>query len=189
MALQVADEIDLDELEASRLVLDAENDERILGRSRRECALIRFHQQRKYLLSCVRLLLELSKIDEVPEEIEDWLGSYVTDLILGGGPSQSSQKLVPRVLASMRDIRAWLQRIVDQVASATVLGHAGQAEFREKIEFSRVSLIQQHELLAVILCYAIDRRVASRQDFTEFWATLKQINRYDFVASKFPDPE
>ncbi|KAI0128352.1 nucleoporin Nup186/Nup192/Nup205 [Xylariales sp. AK1849] len=180
MALQVADEADLDELEASRLVLDSENDERALGRSRRECAIIRFHQQRKYLLDCTRLLLELSKLDEVPEEVEDWLGSYVTELILGSAPGARIQRLVPRCMAYMRDIRAWLQRIVDLVASATVLGHAGIAEFRETIEFSRVSLVQQHELLSVILCYGIERRLASEQDFTDFLTSLKKVDRYDY---------
>lgn len=188
MALQVADEIDLDELEAARLVLESENDERVLGRSRRECAIIRFHQQRKYLLDIVRLLLELSKIDEVPEDVEDWLGSYVSELILGDAPSSKMQKLVPRCMVAMRDIRAWLQRTADQVASATVRGHAGFAEFRETIEFSRVSLIQQHELLSVILCYAIEKRAATNQDFTDFMASLKKVDRYDYSTGMTPRP-
>ncbi|KAI1860218.1 hypothetical protein JX265_010142 [Neoarthrinium moseri] len=187
MALQVADEIDLDELEASRLILDTEDDERILGRSRRECALIRFHQQRKYLLDCIRLLLELSKIDELPEEIEDWLASFVSELILGDVPSAKAQKIVPRCMAAMNDIRAWLQRIVDQVAKANVLGQAGVAEFRETIEYSRVSLVQQHELVAVILCYAIDKRAATAQDFMDFFTALRRVDKYDFsTVHMFP---
>ncbi|KAK9772534.1 putative Nucleoporin Nup186/Nup192/Nup205 [Seiridium cardinale] len=187
MALQVADEIDLDELEASRLILETENDERVLGRSRRECALIRFHQQRKYLLDCIRLLLELSKIDEVPEEVEDWLGAYVAELILGNVPSAKAQKLVPRCMAGMRDIRAWQQRIADQIAKASALGQSDLAEFKETIEFSRVSLIQQHELLAVILSYAVDKRIATAQDFVDFFAFLKNVDRYDYsTAHLFP---
>ncbi|KAH8674111.1 nucleoporin Nup186/Nup192/Nup205 [Xylariales sp. PMI_506] len=182
IALQVADTIELDELEASRLVLESESDERVLGRSRRECAIIRFHQQRKYLLDCIRVLLELSRIDEVPEEVEDWLGSYVSELILGDVPSAKIAKLVPRCMSAMSDIRAWLQRIMDQVASATVLGHAGIAEFRETIEFSRVSLIQQHELLSVILCYAIEKRVATPKDFMDFLESLKRVDRYDYAT-------
>lgn len=180
MALQVADEIDLDELEASRLILETENDERVLGRSRRECALIRYHQQRKYLLDCVRLLLELSKIDEVPEEVEDWLGAYVAELVLGNVPSAKAEKLIPRCMAGMRDIRSWQQRIADQVAKANLLGQSDLAEFRETIEFSRISLVQQHELLAVILCYAVEKRVATAQDFVDFFAMLRKVDRYDY---------
>ncbi|KAF7516738.1 hypothetical protein G7054_g14032 [Neopestalotiopsis clavispora] len=187
LALQVADEIDLDELEASRLILETEDDERLLGRPRRECALIRFHQQRKYLLDCVRLLLELSKIDEVPEEVEDWLGAYVAELILGSVPSAKAGKLIPRCMAAMRDIRAWQQRIADQVAKANILGQATLAEFRETIEFSNVSLVQQHELVAVILSYAVEKRVGTPQDFVDFFALLKTIDRYDsFTVHLFP---
>ncbi|ORY59218.1 nucleoporin Nup186/Nup192/Nup205 [Pseudomassariella vexata] len=182
IALQVADEVDLDELETSRLVLESQNDEQVLGRSLRECAIIRFHQQRKYLLSCIRLFLELSRIDEMPEEIEDWLAAYVNELILGEGPAAKIQRLVPRCMAAMKHIREWLHKIVEQVTGATVLGHAGEAEFRETIEFSRVSLIQQHELLSVILCYAIERRVATSQDFIDFFKSLKEIGRYDYAT-------
>jgi nuclear pore complex protein Nup205 len=184
MALQIADELELDELVASRLLLDAEPDERLLGRPRRECAVLRFHQQRQYLLSCVRLLLELTKIETLPEEIEDWLGSYVTDLILGGGPSQSCHQLVKRVITYMQDIRLWVDRITEQVSNAAVLGYAEQPEFKETTGFSRNSLIQQHELLAVILCHGIDRRVATREDFTTFLSSLKQVVKYDYVAGE-----
>ncbi|KAH6654796.1 nucleoporin Nup186/Nup192/Nup205 [Truncatella angustata] len=180
MALQVADEIDLDELEASRLILESEDDERLLGRPRRQCALIRFHQQRKYLLDCIRLLLELSKIDEVPEEVEDWLGAYVSELILGNAPSAKATNLVPRCIEGMRHIRSWQQRIADQVQKLSLLGQSNLADLRETIEFSRVSLIQQHELLAVVLSYAVDKRIATPQHLTDFFALVENVDRYDY---------
>lgn len=187
MALQVADEVELDELEASRLILESENDARVLGRSRRECALIRFHQVRKYLLDCIRLLLELSKPNQVPDEIEDWLSAFVSELILGDVPSSKAQKIVPRCMAAMRDCQAWLRRILDQVSKAAVLGQAASAEFRESIEFSRVSLVQQHELLAAIMCYAVEKHVATPQDFVDFFASLKKVDRYDYsTVHMFP---
>ncbi|KAK8140383.1 hypothetical protein PG984_000449 [Apiospora sp. TS-2023a] len=180
MVLQVADELDLDELEAAQLLLDSEKDEATNGRSRRLCAIIRFHRQRMFVLNIIRLLLDLSRLGEVPEEIEDWLGSNVDDLIVGVGPSTKTPKLLPRCMAAMRDIRAWLQRIYDTVVGAQVLGNAGQDEFREMIEYSRYSLVQQHELLAVITCHCIDRRVGTTQDFTEFIGALRKIDRYDY---------
>ncbi|KAK8124783.1 uncharacterized protein PG998_000542, partial [Apiospora kogelbergensis] len=180
IVLQVADELDLDELEAAQLLLDSERDEATNGRSRRLCAIIRFHRQRMFILNIIRLLLDLSRLGEVPEEIEDWLGSNVDELIVGVGPSTRTQKLLPRCMAAMRDIRAQLQKIFDTVLGAQVRGSADQNEFREIIEYSRYSLVQQHELLAVIACHCIDRRVGTTQDFTEFIAALRKIDRYDY---------
>ncbi|KAK6207135.1 Serine/threonine-protein kinase tel1 [Pestalotiopsis sp. IQ-011] len=187
LALQVADETDLDELEASRLILDSQTEAQLSGRPYRECALFRFHRQRLFLLECVRLLLELSKIDEVPEEIEDWLGAYVAELVLGSVPSAKASKLIPRCMAAMRDIRAWQQRIADQVAKANVLGQSNLAEFRETIEFSSNSLVQEHELVAIILSYAVEKHIATAQDFVDFFALLKNVDRYDhFAIHLFP---
>ncbi|KAK7987638.1 hypothetical protein PG989_007953 [Apiospora arundinis] len=180
MVLQVADELDLDELEAAQLLLDSARDAATNGRSHQLCAIILFHRQRMFILNIIRLLLDLSRLGEVPEEIEDWLGSNVDELILGIGPSTKTQKLLPRCMAAMRDIRAQLQKIFDTVLGAQVRGSAGQSEFREIIEYSRYSLVQQHELLAVIACHCIDRRVGTTQDFTEFIAALRKIDRYDY---------
>lgn len=184
VAVQVADELELDEIAAARIVLDSEKDVTVLGRPHRVCALIRFHQQRRYLLDCIRLLLELSKPDEVPDEIEDWLGSILNEFILGTVPSAQTRKIVPRCMDAMRDIRAWIQKVADRVAGAHILGNAEQDEFREVIDFSQRSLVQQHELLAVIICHAIDRRVATKEDFTEFLANLKKVDRYDYATGK-----
>ena len=184
VATQVADELELDEIAAARIVLDSQKDITVLGRTHRVCALIRFHQQRRFLLDCIRLLLELSRPDEVPEEIEDWLVSILNEFILGTEPSAQARKIVPRCMAAMRDVRAWIQKLADRVAGAQILGNAEQEEFREVIEFSQISLVQQHELLAVITCHAIDRRVATKQDFTEFLANLKKVDRYDYATGK-----
>ncbi|KAI0011756.1 nucleoporin Nup186/Nup192/Nup205 [Xylariaceae sp. FL0662B] len=189
IVLQVADEIDLDELEAAKLTLLAEDDETALGRSRKECAIIRFHQYRKYLLSCMMLLLELSKEedellgDDLGDDLGD-LGQYVNDNILRGrtpgvttpGPQP---RFVPACVAAMRDIRVWLHKLSEQVTSATVLGRADELQFQETVEFTHISLIQQHELLSVILCFAIEKHVALEQDFVDFIRIFRQATRYD----------
>ncbi|KAI1335715.1 nucleoporin Nup186/Nup192/Nup205 [Xylariaceae sp. FL0016] len=188
--LQVADELDLDEIEAAKLSLQAEEEEATLGRSRRECAIIRFHQQSKYLLSCMLLLLELSKeedqlIDDGLGDELGQLGQYVSENILRGNtpgmtPSSTQQRFVPACVATMRDIRAGLQKLAEQVAGATMLGRATELQFQETIEFTHISLMQQHELLAVILCFAIDKHVSTEDDFVEFQREFRKSTRYDF---------
>ncbi|KAI2462908.1 nucleoporin Nup186/Nup192/Nup205 [Annulohypoxylon bovei var. microspora] len=192
LVLQVADGLDLDEIEATKLALLAEDDEIALGRSRKECAIIRFHQHRSFVLNCMLLLLELTKEEDellaegVGENLGPLgnLGRYVSENILrenlpGITNSPSQPRFVPTCMSTMSDIRIWLQRLSEQVASAAVLGHTGEAQFQETVELTYISLIQQHELLSVILCYAIEKHVAVENDFVDFLRILKQATRYD----------
>jgi nuclear pore complex protein Nup205 len=196
IALQVADELDLDEIEAAKLAIDAEPYEKELGRPKRECAIIRFHQQRQYLLDCIRLLLDLAR-EEDELLLEDagqdlgFVGQYVDHNILrapsGAAPEPASKtRFVPACVASMHDIRASLQRLSDQLAGASVLGRAGDMHFQETAEFIRISLVQQHELLSVLLCAAIERHKAVESDFVEFLRAFKQTERYDFTVGELP---
>ncbi|KAI2630647.1 nucleoporin Nup186/Nup192/Nup205 [Hypoxylon sp. NC1633] len=189
IVLQVADALDLDEIEAAKLTILVENYEATLGRSRKECALIRFHRQRSYLLHCVRLLLELAKDEEqqLTQDDDDGLGSlgpYVNENILRGSlpgaiQTSSQPRFVPTCMDAMHQIKIWLQNLANQVTSATMLGHADEARFQETIELTYINLTQQHELLSIILCYAIESNVAVEADFVAFLQVLKQATRYD----------
>ncbi|KAI1417662.1 nucleoporin Nup186/Nup192/Nup205 [Hypoxylon sp. FL1857] len=189
LVLEVADGLDLDEIEAAKLTLLAETEETILGRPRKECAIIRFHEQRNFLLNCMLLLLQLAKeegelLNEDDGDDLGNLGPYVSENILrenlpGITNPPSQPRFVPTCMGTMHDIRVWLQRLSEQVTSAAVLGRAGEAQFQETVELTFVSLTQQHELLSVILCYAIEKNGADEGDFIDFLRVLKQATRYD----------
>ncbi|KAH7037690.1 nucleoporin Nup186/Nup192/Nup205 [Microdochium trichocladiopsis] len=188
IALQVADELDLDEKQAAALVLESEEYEKELGRSRQESAIIRFHQQRLYLLSCMRLLLDLTKGDDHgddDDEITSQLREYVDANILrgstqGAGTTGKATRFVPACITAMRDIKTWLSKLVERAAGASVIGFNSDSQSLETHEFQRVSLVQQHELLSSILCYAIERRKASEEDFSDFVIALRRVDKYDF---------
>ncbi|KAI8958798.1 nucleoporin Nup186/Nup192/Nup205 [Daldinia sp. FL1419] len=189
IALQVADGLDLDELEAAKLVILTEDDETIMGRPRRECAVLRFHFQRNLLLSCTLLLLQLSKQEDelLTEDLGDGLGyisQYVSENVLrenlpGIAKVSSQPRFVPTCMAFMRDIRTWLQNLSEEAASASVLGRVNDPQYQRLLRTTYTSLVQQHELLSVILCYAIEKHVAVSEDFIEFLRTVRQTNRYD----------
>ncbi|KAI0887191.1 nucleoporin Nup186/Nup192/Nup205 [Annulohypoxylon maeteangense] len=192
LTLQIADSLELDEIDAAKLALATQHDDIALGRSWKECAIIRFHQQRSFLLNCMLLLLELAKEEDelVAEDVGENIGSlgslsrYVSENILrenlpGITNSPSQPRFVPACVSTMGDIRMWLQKLAEQVASASVLGVASEAQFQETVELTYVSLVQQHELLSVILCYAIEKHVAIENDFIDFLRILKQATRYD----------
>ncbi|KOS19770.1 Nucleoporin NUP192 [Escovopsis weberi] len=181
--LLLSDEIDLDEVEASRYLLDSQEDPAVIGRSLLECSIIRFHQQRKYALDALRLLLELDSKDDDSEEGSSALERiklYVETRILRRGTDRS-KRLPPRCIAAMAASKTWLQRLGEKISAAQTLGNGSQdlSEEYGVIEFARVSLIQQHESLGVILCRSIEKRQADVADFLEFLTVLKKADKYD----------
>ena len=72
----LADTLNIDELDAARLFFLSQDDSELQGRSIMECAIIKFHQLRKYLLDCFRLVLQLASApidldpDAEPDEYE-----------------------------------------------------------------------------------------------------------------------
>ena len=129
----------------------------------------------------------LANDDEFDPNVQDFFGAFVTENIYGapvpgGRAPGSTQKIIPKCLASMQDIKAWLQRITEKATATSLMYQTQPAippELQEAIEYSRVSLVQQHELLAVILCSAIEKHQASAKDFEDFLSMLRRIDKYD----------
>jgi nuclear pore complex protein Nup205 len=190
--LRLADELDYDEIETAKLLLEAEDDQEVLGRSHFECGIIRFHQQRKYLLDCIRLCINLANDDELSSDALDFFGAFVASTVYGSGlPGQvvntAGQKIIPRCVSSMQDIKIWLQKIAEKVATTDLMYQNKppvSVEFREAVEFSRVSLVQQHELLAVIMSSAVEKHQAGVKDFEDFIKLLKKADKYDHLLGK-----
>jgi hypothetical protein len=181
MALQLADELDLDEVDSAKLLLESQDDTRTLGRSLLECGVIRFHQQRRYLLDCMRLCIEIrTSDDEELDPLQDAFGTYVTENIYGG---RDDAKIVSRCMAAMQDIKSWFQKLADRMTTANVVysGAAPRLPYHEVVEFSRVSLAQQHELLALIMASAIEKRHAKPHDFIQLLKYLQKVDRYDHL--------
>lgn len=188
-------------MEAARYILESRGDETILGRSLLECAIIRFHQQRKYALDALRLLLELDSGDDENGDDDDddrdgepisleAIHVYVFERIFNAAPDTAGrgQRLVPRCMASMQAIKTWLQNLNDKITAAQTLGQTGGgplSEEAETIEYSRVSLIQEHELLAVILCRSVGKQQAVVSDFTDFISNLRRVDKYDNLLGLF----
>ncbi|TDZ18539.1 Nucleoporin NUP192 [Colletotrichum orbiculare MAFF 240422] len=195
IVFNLADETEINEIEAARYVLESEEDPAATGRPLLECALIRVHQQRKYVLDCVRLMLEIDGLDEddIDPEILNAIQMYLSAAVfqnLPGETASSQKRLLPKCMKAMQDVRSWIQKIADKMTAAAVLinGRGGQIpEEMETIEFSRVSLYQQHELLAIVLCRTIEKRDAEVGDFKSLLQNLKGADKYDvLLAHYFP---
>ncbi|KAK3375348.1 nucleoporin Nup186/Nup192/Nup205 [Podospora didyma] len=187
--LRLADELDLDELEAARVLLDAqaENDTDALGRPLWQCGIIRFHRTRQYLLDCMRICIEVIEDDELVIEIRDTIGNIVNEKIYGipvpGARALApAQKFAPRCMAAMQTIRATLQSVQERMAGRSVLAASNlMSHDDESFDIMRASLLSQHETLAVMLCSAIEKRQVDATDFQDFFRWLKKIDKYDHL--------
>ncbi|KXX80486.1 hypothetical protein MMYC01_202449 [Madurella mycetomatis] len=195
--LKVADDLDLDELEAARILLDcdAEGDTETQCRPLWECAVIRFHQERKYLLDCMRLCLEAAADDELEPGLQDFLGAVAEDKVFGiptpGIRHEApAQRFLPRCMEAMKNVRSMIQSMMDRAAARNMLQQASLVkapEYQETFDFSRQSLVEQHECLAVILHGAVEKRHATVSDFREFIKLLRKVDKYDhFLVHLFP---
>ncbi|KAJ4304115.1 hypothetical protein N0V88_001725 [Collariella sp. IMI 366227] len=195
--LKVADDLDLDELEAARILLDcdAAGDAETQSRSLWECAVIRFHQERRYLLDCMRLCVEIASDEDLEPGLQDAFGALAEEKVFGvpqpgSRPDCSAKKIVSKCMEAMQSVRSMLLAMQDKAAARNVLQQASLVkppENQETFDFSRSSLVEQHECLAAILHAAIEKRHATVRDFQDFIQALKQVEKYDhFLVHLFP---
>ncbi|KAH0547601.1 hypothetical protein FGG08_000326 [Glutinoglossum americanum] len=173
--LQLADTLNIDEIEAASMFMIAWEEAETLDRSELETSIIRFHERRQYVLECVRLVMKLDK--DVEEEIRDNFARVVRHIESktdGGGPAFYNSCLL-----SMADIRRWLQELAEKTQTASIRGQDQLPELTETIELQRVSLTRQHESLGAILSYLAYRRHSSVDNFKSLLSAFKGFNKYD----------
>lgn len=175
---QLADEIDLDEVETARLLLDCQGDTRTLGRTLFESGLVRFHQQRRYLLDCIRLCIQIADDDELDTNLQDVFSAYVAQNIYDAGIAGGT-KIVSRCMEAMQGVKNWIQKLADRTTAASVFHGTDRPPIDEVFEYSRISLLQQHELLALTMANAVEKRHARPDDFKAFLKSLEKLDRYD----------
>lgn len=188
-ALLLSDELEVDELDAAKCLFESQDDPSVLGRSLLECGIIRFHQQRKYVLDILRLLLDFGVADDDNEDssVQEAIKMFVAARLYQSRPGVAKRHAT-RCMAAMSRVKSWLQKLADKITAAQALSPAkpGQlSEEMETVEFSRVSLIQQHELLGVVLCRFVEKGGADTSDFKDFISTLKKVDKYDNLLGKF----
>ena len=85
----------------------------------------------------------------------------------------------------MGGIKGWLQNLADKVNSTSVLGQGHRVELLETIEYQRVSLVQQHESLGVIVLYLVKANYSIVADFEQLLDIVKKADKYDNLLGKF----
>lgn len=176
-ALQLAEDLNLDELEAARLYLHSQSETDTTGRSARTISTVFFHQRRRWLLDCLRLVLQNTGDVDQDDILRTGLQEFL-DRVVAPPPGSTTNTYIGRCLSSMGDIKSWLQGLADKVNTASVINQ-GSSEFSETVEFQQASLVTQHELLGVISVYLIKQNHSTLAYFDQLLATLRKVDRYD----------
>ena len=199
--LKVAEELDIDEIDAARLLLDAsgENDPSTYDRPLWECGIMRFHRECHFLLDCMRLMIEIATDDEIEENMQDAFGALVEEKVFrvpppGAQPAATQgreDRIVPKCVGAMQALRQNMQRLVERMTAKMQLAQARLltkvSDEQEVYEFAMFNMQELHQQLSVILCAAIEKRHAEVVDFKDFLAGLKKADKYDhLLVHMFP---
>ncbi|KAI9052231.1 hypothetical protein LZ554_003588 [Drepanopeziza brunnea f. sp. 'monogermtubi'] len=175
-ALQLANDLNLDELDAARIFFEVQDETESSGRSAITNSIVRFHQRRKTLLDCLQLLIQLSADEEQDEALRADLQAIVAQITQ---PDNGSARYTQRCLSGMEDIKNGLQALLDSLNRVALMGPEQQAEARETIEYQRVSLVKQHETLGLMMLYLVKENHSVEADFEKILNTLRQADKYD----------
>jgi nuclear pore complex protein Nup205 len=175
--LKLADDLNLDELDAARIFLEAQNSTDSAGRSALTNSIIRFHQRRKYLLDCLCILFRISADVDGPEDLRNYVHGILDQFIRP--PQNGPPSYIQRCFSSMNDIKNWLQALAERLNGASVLNQVPEPEVLETIEYQRVSLVKQHESLGIVSFYLVKDNFSSVDDFKGILGTLKKADKYD----------
>jgi nuclear pore complex protein Nup205 len=181
-ALQVADALDIDEVEAAKLLLEAQTETPLPGQSYLFVVVTNFHDQRELLVQCLRLVLRESQ----EHEDDDGQQRRMQDIMLqildikNGAPNNGSG-YARKCMTTMSDIENWQTRLFEQAQKATVLGSSQGPEILAILEIQRSSLSKQHEALGASLCYLFRGNYTTADDLRKLLEVPKRFDRIDLA--------
>ncbi|OAL46473.1 hypothetical protein IQ07DRAFT_590618 [Pyrenochaeta sp. DS3sAY3a] len=184
-ALELADALDLDELDAAALFLGAQTEAQELDRSQLQTAVIRFHRRREYVLLCLRILFKAA-LDNGDAELEGLpalqMAAQIVVGVHGGTNLANAYGFWAKCLTSMGSIEKWLQSIAERVQSTQVVGQVPLPGFVEIMAFQRQSLTRQHENLAAICTHMIRAGYVNLENYKALLARAKTLERHDLIT-------
>ncbi|KAI9695840.1 MAG: hypothetical protein M1820_008395 [Bogoriella megaspora] len=178
--IELADALDLDELEAARLLVKSQEEATLIDRRPWVCAVINFHQRRLTLLECLRTILKLSVNLEAEENVREYFRDLVNEILESkNGQLDNASRYWRRCVTGMGDIEYWLRALADRVQSIAIVGQSQVAEFTEVITVQERSLTRQHEALSAVAAYLSRGGHTGAEDFRFVLSKLQTFDRYD----------
>ncbi|KAK5118969.1 hypothetical protein LTR62_000180 [Meristemomyces frigidus] len=163
-AIKVADELDLDELEAAKLCLDVTLDVTAgVDLTLPDRAVLRFTQQRCAVLECMRLVLQLHEdVDEIDDphfkEVYERLMSQVLATSQSNVPETAS-KLFKACKDGLVEVETFIRRCAEAKQTRIMTGSISASDLAGSTVAQQLLLVRQHESLAGILALLLNGRL------------------------------
>ena len=182
-ATQLADALDLDEIESVRVLLGAQENAELLDRPILTSAIIHFQQRRQFLLECLRLILTSSADPELEESVRN-VSRELAGLILEtkDGSVRNGSLYVQKCIDALYDIEKWLQGLGDRIQGIVTLGQVLSPESQDIITFQQQSLAQQHESLGAIISLLVKASYSAVDDFYKLLERLSKLDHWNHLA-------
>jgi nuclear pore complex protein Nup205 len=186
--LELADALDLDEVDAAALFMGAAAEADELDRTQLQTAVIRFHRRREYVLLCLRILMKIALDNGDSEDANiEALPAFqrAVQIILG---VEGAANLVNaygywnKCLTGMSNVEKWLQQIMERIQSTRVVGQVPLPGFVEIMDFQRQSLTRQHENLSAICTHMIKAGYVNLDNYKALLAKAKTLERHDIIT-------
>ena len=178
----IATMLDLDEIEAGRLVIQSQQDLSLTPDSLVMDVVSKFHNRRDLLLQCLRITLQQSLALEPDSESRRILENIIADVLDTNkpGPGSSGTAFMKKCLDTMEAIEKFQAKIADVLQSRAVLGGPRGDEFYATLEFQRDSLFKQHEALGCVLAYLFQGDFTTQDDLRHLYSVLGRWKGLDF---------
>jgi nuclear pore complex protein Nup205 len=177
----IATALDLDEIEAGRLVIQSQQDLTLSEDSLVMDVVSKFHNRRDLLLQCLRIVLHQSLNLDPEDDVKRVFRAAITQTLDSGqGNAGNGSAFTRRCLDTLEEIEKFQAKVLDSLQSQAVLGGPRGAEFYATLEFQRDSLFKQHEALACVLSHLFQGDYANQEDLRKLHAVLKRWKGLDF---------
>ncbi|KAF4551271.1 Nucleoporin NUP192-like protein [Elsinoe fawcettii] len=180
--LQVAEELDLDELDAAQLVLATQVESGDLDRPVAFGAIIHYHDHREALLLALSSLLQRACDPDLDEKYRESVQNAV-DIVIRDDLEKPAPRSFywRRCIKSMEDIEAWIRRTRDRLASIQVIGETS-AYVGLVLNHQRGSLVRQHESLAIIVRSLVNLGHTTLDDYRHLASKVALLDNFDEIT-------
>ena len=169
-AIQVADELDLDELEAAKLYQIVQEESEDLPETLPLRAILRFHRQRETLLDCLRLVFRRSAdMDDMEDDSAQEAQAIVEQILVGPNGRPSDRTAYWRkCIDGLTDLETSVKKTQDHVQAFIMTGRSLNGPEGEMLQAQRIFLTHQHEALASVMTYLIRTNNVFPEDYRAF---------------------
>ena len=185
-ASQLADTLELNEIEAARLLINAQEDLDAVDRPPVIIAIVNFQQRRQLRLECLRLLLSLAVNGDVGDDIRGPAREIVS-LVLGmrNVNQEDGFDYIKKCFQAMFNIEAALHFLSQRQQGSIALGVTEASDAGELVSFQQQSLTEQHQSLSGIVASLVKASYSTASDFRLVLSHSAQMDRWSRLAAHY----